>query len=217
MELAAYTELIKLIPCEDQAFETKRKTWEPYKNNLAFKEFYKHTFSNKDTVIFSRRDLFSFAETDAYKAIFAIILWGYPKGYTLGFNMPILFPRLLNQVEFLLENLKSERFITDEDFKLLISNCDGIGLSTLSKLLYFFKIEINKKKCLIMDSRIVRILRKDNFTELNSLSKVNEHNSINYYTDYLRVCTQLSNEYGYKPDQLELFLFMFGNNLKQLL
>ncbi|MDP1973211.1 MAG: hypothetical protein Q8J87_09570, partial [Sediminibacterium sp.] len=103
------------------------------------------------------------------------------------------------------------------DFKLLISNCDGIGLSTLSKLLYFFKIEINKKKCLIMDSRIVRILRKDNFTELNSLSKVNEHNSINYYTDYLRVCTQLSNEYGYKPDQLELFLFMFGNNLKQLL
>ena len=64
MELAAYTELIKLIPCEDQAFETKRKTWEPYKNSVAFKEFYKHTFNNKDTVIFSRRDLFSFAETD---------------------------------------------------------------------------------------------------------------------------------------------------------
>ncbi|WP_439516271.1 hypothetical protein [Sediminibacterium sp.] len=215
MELATYTELIKQLPYKDQAFETKRKIWEPYGDEEPFIDFYKNTLSNQETITFSRGELFSITKEDPCKAIFAIILWGYPKGYTLGFNMATLFPQFLEQVNFLSEYLSIKMTITSDELKYVLAKCNGVGLSTLSKLLYFFNILMGENRCLIMDARIIRVLNKTQFTELSSLWGINEQNSKHRYTGYLEVCAQLSKKHGYKPDQLELFLFMFGNNLKK--
>lgn len=217
MELATYTELIKQLPHKDQAFTTQKSIWKPYGKMPPFTQFFNETFSKNDSVTISRGELFSSAKKDPHKAVFATVLWGYPKGYTRGFNMATLFPRFLSQVEFLAERFSTQKSITSDELKFLLSKCDGIGLSTLSKLLYFFNIKINGCRCLIMDARIIRVLNNAHFTELRSFSTITEQNGKNYYADYLKRCAQLSKKYGYKPDQLELFLFMFGNNLKQQL
>jgi hypothetical protein len=217
MDLATYTKLIKQLPYEDQAFETKSMTWEPYRNERPFTQFYQSILLNNDTVTFSRRELFSIAKKDPYTAVFATILWGYPKGYTRGFNMATLFPRFLSQVDFLAQCLSTKESITEDELKYMLGKCDGVGLSTLSKLLYFFGTRLNGHNCLIMDARIIRVLNNSQFRELSALSDINEQKGKHRYADYLKECAQLSKKYRYKPDQLELFLFMFGNNLKQKL
>ncbi|WP_026769110.1 hypothetical protein [Asinibacterium sp. OR53] len=216
MELAAYTNLIKQIPYREHSFETKRKVWEPYRNRQQFIQFYNDTLLNNEVVTFSRGELFSIVKEDPCKAIFATILWGYPNGYTLGFNMATLFPKFLKQVKFLSKQLPIQKSITEDELKNMLKSCNGIGLSTLTKLLYFFNIKMDGNRCLIMDARIIRILNNTEFKELRSFFGMgtNEQSGIRHYADYLRVCSQLSKKYGYKPDQLELFLFLFGNNLK---
>lgn len=217
MRLATYTELIKQLPYKDQAFVTQRSIWIPYVEDKSFGRFYQEAFLENESITISRGELFSMVKKDPSKGIFATILWGYPRGYTRGFNMPTLFPRFLGQVEFLAERLSTQKSITSDELKYLLSKCDGVGLSTLSKLLYFFSIKINGCRCLIMDARIIRVLNNAHFTELRSFSTITEQNGKNYYADYLKRCAELSKKYGYKPDQLELFLFMFGNNLKKSL
>jgi len=214
MELDTYTELIRQLPYKDQAFSTKGSIWKPYVEYKSFGRFYQEAFSKKESIIISRGELFSIAKKDPQKGIFTTILWGYPMGYTRGFNMSTLFPLFLGQVEFLSERLSTQKSITNDELKHMLGRCDGIGLSTLSKLLYFFNTKINGYRCLIMDARIIRVLNNAQFTELCSFSSITEQNGKHHYADYLKTCTQLSKKYGYKPDQLELFLFMFGNNLK---
>ena len=217
MTLTAYSNLIKHLPFEDQSFVTQKNTWRPFKSRVQFSDFYDSTFSNDSMITLSRGDIFLLARTDSNKAVFSTILWGYPKGYTRANNMTRSFPLLLKQVEPLCEWLSTHKQVSTVELEEMLKKCKGIGLSTLSKLLYFFNISLDNNKCLIMDARIVDVLSKGLFTELDRLSGIREHNKMKYYAEYLKICSQLSKKHRYKPDQLELFLFMFGNNLKQSL
>lgn len=219
MELAAYSELIKRMPYKDQAFETRQATWELFGSKMPFAQFYHEFFVEKgrDAVKISRRDVFLMAETDATKAIFLTILWGYPKGYTRPNNMAQSFKLFLNQIENLTGWLCFEKNIHITEMEQILKECKGVGLSTLSKLLYFFNMTVDGYKSLIMDAKIIRVLQDNKFTELGTLSGIREHKKGHYYADYLKKCTELSTKNRYKPDQLELFLFMFGNNLKESL
>lgn len=215
MELAAYTDLIKQMPYRDQSFETQRATWESFKSDDLFRCFYKATFKNAESVIISRGELFEITKEDTLKAIFSIILWGYPRGYTRANNMARSFPLFLKQAEYLSKWLTVQKQITVEDLAEVLRKCKGVGLSTLSKLLYFFNTSVEGYKSIIMDARIISVLKQRKFTEFQSLSSIREHNKEQIYPKYLKLCTQLSKMNGYEADQLELFLFIFGNNLKQ--
>lgn len=217
MELAAYSELIKRMPYKDQAFETRKAIWQPFGKTKPFTQFYMDLFDNKDTVTISRGDVFLKAESDPQKGIFLTILWGYPKGFTRPNNMAQSFKLFLNQVEYLEGQLSVRRSIDANEMNCILKKCKGVGLSTLSKLLYFFGITVDGYRSLIMDAKIISILKAAKFTELGTLSGIREHNKVHYYSNYLQKCTELSTKNGYEPDQLELFLFIFGNNLKQSL
>jgi len=102
----------------------------------------------------------------------------------------------------------------------------GVGLSTLSKFLYFFQFKIEKHPCLIFDSRIIEVINDENgFTELQVLTKtgkitesnkgkITESNKRKKYVAYLQLMEDLSLENKYDADKLELFLFSMGKNLK---
>ena len=126
----------------------------------------------------------------------------------------MLFPLLLEQVEYLSNLLSTKKHITMGEMEQTLKTCKGIGLSTLSKLLYFFDVKLEGHGCLIFDTRIIGVLNKSQFTEFNTLANTREHNKERFFPDYLKICAELSAKQGYKPDQLELFLFLFGNNLK---
>lgn len=219
MELAAFTELIRQMPCNDQAFETRRVTWESFSDKEAFAQLYYDLFTvnERDAVIISRKDVFLMVENDLMKAIFLTVLWGYPKGYTRPNNMAQSFKMFLDQVQNLADWLSVKKNIETSELVVMLNDCKGVGLSTLSKLMYFFKIKVDGYISLILDAKIISILQNKKFTELCPLSGIREHNKVHNYSKYLQTCTELSMKNGYEPDQLELFLFMFGNNLKQSL
>ncbi|MFZ6024574.1 MAG: hypothetical protein ACOYVG_08995 [Bacteroidota bacterium] len=217
MTLAGYTDLIKHLPFEDQAFATQKATWAPFRNRIQFSKFYNTCFSNDDAITLSRGEILRMAQSDCDKAVLSVILWGYPRGYTRANNAAKSFPLFLKQAEPLTNWLQEHKDVRIEELEAMLKSCKGVGLSTLSKLLYFFNAKLDGNPCLIMDARIVDVLSRGLFSELNELSTVREHNKVKHYSNYLKVCSELSKNNKYKPDQLELFLFMFGNNLKQSL
>jgi hypothetical protein len=81
MLLSAYSGLIRQLPYLDQAFETKKGTWdrEHYQEYKDFDLFLRKTFITGDSVILSREDLFNEAAENVRTAIFSIIFWGYPR------------------------------------------------------------------------------------------------------------------------------------------
>jgi excisionase family DNA binding protein len=90
----------------------------------------------------------------------------------------------------------------------------GIGLSTLSKFLYFFGFTLEGYRCLILDSRIIEVLNAGTFVDLKTGKTISEWNKFDCYIDYLQTMETVSKRNRCSVDQLELFLFQFGRNLK---
>lgn len=210
MELTAYINLIKQLPIEEQSFETKRETWAKYAIHPKFNQFYKETFNNSSTII-SRSDLFHAAKGDLTFAVFSIILWGYPRNMRGN-----SFQGVLENTHLFGKWIKVSQNLSVEEFEIIRKEQkgSGIGLSTFSKILYFFKITLNGFRCLILDSRIIEVLQSGKFQELDILKKITEFNKDKYYPIYLKLMAGIAEANGYSVDQLELFLFMFGNCLK---
>jgi thermostable 8-oxoguanine DNA glycosylase len=210
MYLTNYTDLIKQLPYEQQAFETRKETWGKYKSSAQFGLFFNEIFkSNK--VSFSRGELFMSSQNDFNSAVFSIVLWGYPRNMRGN-----SFSEVLKHLDVLKEMINEKNRLTTQEFLKIRNDFKGtgIGLSTLTKFLYFFNLYVDGYRCLILDRRIINVLSGEKFAELASLKSINEFNKEKLYVDYLKVMNDISNKLGYKVDQLELFLFMFGNNLK---
>lgn len=211
MTLAQYTNLIKSLPYLDQAFETKRQTWNrEYSSDEEFKIYCDKEFVCA-TIKLSRRDLFLKAEIDFYDAVVSIIFWGYP-GNMRGNH----FQNILSSIPKIKEVLTTHKEISNNDFKRIVNNLKqtGVGLSTLTKFLYFFEFKVEGLPCLILDSRIIEIVKTQLYEELHSLKNITEFNKMNQYIHYLKEMDENSKAGGYKADQLELFLYQFGKYLK---
>jgi hypothetical protein len=211
MLLATYTELIRNLPYLDQAFETRKETWDKkYQDNKHFRPFFEKTFT-KSTAIISRADLFKISEVDFKEAAFSIILWGYPRNMR-GDS----FGTILNSIMDIEELFSVGKSLSENDFLRICKtlNGKGLGLSTLTKFLYFFNFRVGGFRCLILDTRIIEVLNAKCFGELILGEEINDYNKARWYKEYLQIMDKIAKKYNYSVDQLELFLFMFGRNLK---
>lgn len=211
MTLSTYRKLIQNLPYLDQAFETKQSTWRyECSHHPAFASFCGKQFINGRLKL-SRRDLFVRVEKEVNEALFSIILWGYPRNMRGRSFTTILMA--LAQIENI---IKSEKKLTVAAFASLCQQLKGtgVGLSTLTKFLYFFGFSVEGFPCLILDQRIVQVLQKGLYQELSGLQKISLFNKQAEYLHYLQQIHQIAEKEGYQADQLELFLFHFGRNLK---
>ncbi|HEY4291238.1 MAG TPA: hypothetical protein VGN00_29255 [Puia sp.] len=215
MLLSAYSGLIGHLPYLDQAFETKKETWdrEHYQSFKDFDSFLQKAFTTSDTVIFSRADLFDKVNEDIRAAIFSIIFWGYPRNMRGN-----SFKSILSALPDIEKMLSGNRELDTAGFAGICEklNGKGMGLSTLSKFLYFFGFRLEGYKCLILDSRIIDVLNANTFAELKMNETITEWNKEDYYPRYLKMMEDIAQKNDYSVDQLELFLFQFGKNLKSV-
>lgn len=159
----------------------------------------------KSTIEISRGDLFVLAgKKDFRDTIFSIILWGYPRGYTRPNTMGKLFPQFLESVVKIEELLNGIDNLTNENFKKLL-NVKGIGLSTISKFLYFLGIKVEGFQSLILDSRIVEVLQHEKFEELKELGGIRESTKDKYYIKYIKTMEKLSLKYELKQTSWNCF------------
>lgn len=214
MLLNSYQDLIRQLPYLDQAFETKRTTWRRQcQSSKIFRDYCENVF-NGDMLKLSRRDLFEASEKGFHEGLFSIIFWGYPRNMRGN-----TFSNILESLQRIEIALPKNKELSTEQFLQIIkaTGRSGLGLSTLTKILYFFRFRIEGCACLIMDSRIIDVLNHGHFIDLSISIKITEFKKLKAYVPYLHKIHEISTGNTYSPDQLEMFLFLFGGNLKSRL
>jgi hypothetical protein len=91
----------------------------------------------------------------------------------------------------------------------------GLGISTYTKFLNFLNVEIENNNALILDSRIIQALNMKIFAEL-TISEINYNSAHRHYTEYLKLINLQAKNLNVEAKKIEMFLFIFGSNLKNL-
>jgi hypothetical protein len=209
MKITDYKDLIRHMPYQEQAFEINKSwTFESQKERIS------KIFGSEKSIMISRNDLFHSTD-DLELFIIKVLMWGYPT-QGRGKNIETLLePENLTLTIKKLKELNYKRDISNSDVKDLFS--EGMRLSTISKFLYFLKIKIESYPALILDLRVISaITRKDGFNDhqLKELKTLNYNNAPENYPKYLKAIDNLATEIKVEPDQIEMFLYEFGMNLK---
>lgn len=214
MNIESYKILISNLPVRQQCFTTKRTTWNKAENEIEWlKNFNDMLFGDKKSLTISRQDIFDTKEPR--EIIIKTIYWGYNAGMRGNHFVNIL--KYIDTIENTLLSLKQKSNSTTTDFNSLaetFKNVSGLGLSTYSKLLYFFKITFNGNACLILDQRLIDVFVNNTYSEFKTLNSINDYNKEKRYLDFLQLTRQIANKIETDGENIELFLFTFGNNLK---
>ena len=162
----------------------------------------------------NRKDVFN--ETDIDKKFIKVLMWGYPDGNIYKGNTAYMPSILKNKrvIIPIITALKDKNFTADDFIGKTkeLSKIKGIGTSTLSKLMYFFKVSIDGKQCLIFDSKVKNALER--YTETKCLSNCKK-SRINSYPTFVEGIWKISEEIGLDAESIEFILFsVSGSNSK---
>lgn len=209
MEILEFKDLIKHIPYEFHSFEIVKSNWK----NSSQEKLISRIFGNQDKISISRSEIL-LDEKSTENRILETLMWGYPtKGRGKNIDKILEKDSFRSLQAFLTSKVISGLSI--EELKKQIIEIDGLGISTMTKLLYFFRIKLDQHYCLILDDQIIKLIRENKYEELSPLIRMNRYNAISYYPRYLKILNELSNRISCEPEQIELFLYQFGRNLSK--
>jgi len=216
MKITDFAELIRCMPYREQAFDVKYEIWkgtEPSK-------IIENIFRNKDKngiITISRNDLFQ-SNSDLVEFVIKVIMWGYPtKGRGNNIDNFLKSENFESFIETLVD-AKKNKHISITDINNLMKNSTGLGFSTLSKILYFSRINYETMPALIFDLRVINALSAGRFNDsgIEIFKKLRYDNALKNYNNYLRFMNLLAKKLQTEADRIEMFLFEFGSNLKEL-
>jgi len=214
MNIDIYKILISHLPVKQQSFTTKRTTWVKAEKEINWlKELNDKLFGEKPILTISRQDIFETAVLR--ETIIKTIYWGYTGGMRGNHFVNCL--KHIDLIENTFKKLMQTDSPTTEDFNNLTKTFKGItglGLSTYSKLLYFFRLTFDDNPCLILDQRLIDVFASKTYSDFQQLISIRYDNAEKKYLDFLRLTNQVSKKLETKGENIEQFLFIFGNNLK---
>lgn len=145
-----------------------------------------------------------FACDDAFEKVVKTIWWGYPNGMMFHFNEVAQYFRVIAK---LLQPCR-DNVLDEQSFIALydsLNRIQHIGLSTISKLLYFFNVSKGLARCVIVDSRVRMAM-----TAFDDFQPV--HNRVPALL-YLELVRQINGTGVVEatPEQIEYFLFNYAH------
>lgn len=218
MRITDFSECIKNLPVRRQSFTTSRdyEKWRYVENILPwYKDLNDQIFENKISIYISRQELISNLNIGA-ENLLKIFYWGYPQGFQ-GKRNNLELIRSLSVIGEKINELKQRNNLSTNDFFDFhdwTRDIIGLGISTYSKFLYFNGIKFNDKPSIILDSRLMNVFKNNVFEEYFSLNNIRPHNAHKYFIKYIELTNQLSIDMNTSEENIEQFLFIFGNNLK---
>lgn len=203
LKLNDYNTVIQHLPVLEQAFKIKAINWRKLLNNCQYDKIFK----NNDDITINRLDIFNTQEQELF--VLKILLWGYPKGMR-GNNFS-----LISQFTEKIEEILNDRGADLTTIQGSFSDITGLGLSTYSKFLYFKKYTFGEYSALILDERLIKVFQQNVFEEFETLKTINSYNKEKMYMLYLEIMHEQAANLNTKPENIEQFLFLFGNHLKK--
>jgi len=134
-------------------------------------------------------------------------LWGYPTGGR-GNNIEYILVKAEELIP-ILSSVSGKNLTKTESNEVIekFGSIRGLGISTWSKILYFFNVSIDSRKCQIYDQKIVDSLNKKQFDELDTKKWKQD---INHYYQFIELVDNLAKDMCVLPEQVELFLFYYN-------
>ena len=220
MNIENYNQLISNLPVREQCFSTQRSTWSKAEDQIKWlKELNDKLFAGNPSLTISRQDIFETIETR--EIIIKTIYWGYPRGMWGNHFVNIL--KNIDLIESTLSDLKNNSNLTSNDFSELsktfadVRRFRGLGLSTYSKLLYFLKLKFENAPCLILDQRLINVFNSNSYVDFEKLNKIRYGKKAEeMYIEFLLITRNISERLKTNGENIELFLFTFGKNLKPI-
>lgn len=223
MKILEFSSLIRSLPVGQQSFTSKRSysKWADLEEEYDWlRRINDKLFANQESITISRNEILG-SKSDLPKFLVLALRWGYPKGMIGDENLGKIFAnrdlivKLLRALcEEKLDNVE-QAFISNILYELRNLGLTGLGISTLSKLLYFLELRINMIPTIILDRRIINILQLGHFNEFRVFKKISYSNAAKNYIQYIETTHNIAEQIGVKSENIELFLFMFGGNLKE--
>lgn len=215
MKIDNYQTLISSLPVRQQCFKTKRNTWLKAEGEINWlKDLNKRLFEERKTLTISRQDIFN-TNDSIREIIVKTIYWGYTGGMRGNHFINIL--KYIPLLESTFKELKSKSQLTNNDFEEMtrvFKNIPGLGLSTYSKLLYFLNVRFNNNPALILDQRLIDVFANKYYEDYSELLPINYGNAEKKYLEFLKISNKIAIELNTQGENIEQFLFIFGNNLK---
>jgi hypothetical protein len=225
MRFRDFRAVIANLPTPYQSATSEPEKWEPWisqntRIGIALRSIFKD-FGTKDgkQACISRSDLGRLGrEPQLERFVMATILWGYesPAGMR-GDNFSNFAPHL-SVLTKLLHGARSTPISDWESHFAKVTPITGIGLSTFTKFLTFLSVKVHGYSALILDDQIVQVLQRGHevFVELNPLRNINDSNKHRMYPQYLGCIHQIATELRVPANNIELFLYKFGGDLKDI-
>lgn len=143
---------------KQESITIKEKNWKknadgediPFADGV--KTIINEIFDGKEEISLSRSDVFG--ESDTKKKIIKVLMWGYPlatmpfsgKNNIINITKDENLEKLVNLFNDIKERPLAEKEINEKLPKLKVDGVSGLGIATMSKLLYFFKVSFEEKK-----------------------------------------------------------------------
>ncbi len=211
MKISEFKSLISNLPVDIHSFSIKRENWRTQPQQSLIEKVFG---DNQSLVNISRGELLA-PPSDLREFAIKVLLWGYPRGGR-GKNIRTLlteenFETLLNHLEI----LKTSSNINVTQIQTTIKAIPRLGLSTLSKYLYFLGIKTEGYPSMILDLQIMDVVNRNQFEELEPLGKMRYDNGVAKFELYLKILNSISKELDVRTDQVEMFLIVFGKILSR--
>ena len=199
------SKLISSLPIEHHAVRVSRHFWEPWFAKAGLYTELEAIFEGEEEVCLSRERILKQC-TDARRKCLETLLWGYPKG--MRGNRHEAYLGNVEEISRLASSNAEWR-----DYFHALSALKGLGMSTITKLAYFFRKEFDRHPSLILDQRILNVLSRDLWSELEALKHIRRSNAHRHYPLYLQTLNFVAQEIrDASGDKLEFFLFLLGDS-----
>ena len=217
VSIKEYADLIKSLPVGGQFTKIKKgRFWNPTNTGFSeeVKKVVKTVFGHNNYIKISRDDIKEAIVTkektsDTKEIIVKILMWGYPRGGRRDYVKNIL--KNMDVLTNWLEKIKDNNFDSVKNALGGKPKINGLGPSTISKLLYFFDVKIGNNPCQIYDGKVINSLNKNH--QIDELAIRNDWGrTYPDYKKYIDLLSKLSENCECSPDQIELFLFMINNS-----
>jgi hypothetical protein len=199
-----FSTLISSLPVVLHAVRVSRDFWEPWFAGAGLRAELDAIFENAQEVCISRERIFKHY-ADARLQCLEVLLWGYPTG--MRGNHHQAFLGNLDEI-----SRCASIDAAWPDYFDRLNAMHGLGMSTITKLAYFFRKEFDGYTALILDQRILKVLSRGFWPELEELKHMKQSNACRNYLLYLKRLDSVSRwSRDASVDQLEFFLFLLGD------
>jgi hypothetical protein len=206
-----FEELIKQMPVNEHSEKVLLKKWIKDENGELY-DCLKKSYNINDVKSISRLEIKQDAEDNLIQNfLIKSLLWGYPNG-RMNVRKINLDAILSEELIGSYQKLRKSGNISwnNNGFEFLKFN--GLGLSTVSKFLYFLDVKIQGFSPLILDNQIIDRLTNSNF-KTSIFDKLTYDKGPKFYIRYLEFMENVSVKMKVKPENTEMFLFLFGKML----